>query len=149
MGYHADGSITHNGARYFFRWTCGFAGETEFEIHEPSGATFKAELQHSISDYWRDNWTGIALAERESRLGLLVRSVCDNAGEISAETLDAFNAWRLREYELQMAEMESRPERYGDSATLRAEFPAPAPVSAGRWTKGSGWTRVMPAALAA
>lgn len=149
MDYHVDNTMIHNGARYWFKWTCGFAGGTEFEIREPNGATFRADLQHTISDYWREQWRDRALPEIESRLGLLVRGVCDNGGEIFAETIDAFNAWRLREYERQMSTMCAQPHRYGAADQLRAEFPAPTPVAAGHWTKESGWRRVERQTVAA
>ncbi|QPC87122.1 hypothetical protein GA830_10490 [Mesorhizobium sp. NBSH29] len=141
MSYVTDNSITYNGARYWFKWKCGFAGGTDYEIREPSGETYTASLQTIISEYWREGWSQDALAEIESRLGLLVRSVCDNAGQVRPETIDAFNAWLDREHAAMMAYMINQPERYGDADELRAEFPAPENVAAGHWASG-GWTPV-------
>lgn len=126
-----------DGRRWHFAFTSGFAGETDYEILEPAGARYRAHLQHTICDYWRDQWerTG-ALADRESRLGLLVRSVGDNAGEISADTIEAFNAWQRREFEAFEAWFAARYP--GDTHTESA----PAPIAAGRWTRADGWQRV-------
>lgn len=141
-----NGSIEFNGSRYWFKWTCGYQGTTDFEIREPNGRTFRAYLRHTLSDYERSVLNPAAgpnyAAEVESEIGLLRQSVCDNSGEIAPDTIAAFNAWRRREYESMFSHMESEPGRYGKIAELRREFPAPAPVRAGRWTKGTGWEPV-------
>lgn len=135
---------------YFFRWKTSYMGCVWYEIVDETGR-YEAELRNKLGDYERSilNYDPAGIAKHvESAIGLLTRCVCDNAGEISAATIAAFNAWRLAEHEKQMAHMRANPQRYGTDFP-EPWFQAPLPVAAGRWTKETGWTRVEPAAIAA
>ncbi|AMX93676.1 MULTISPECIES: hypothetical protein [Mesorhizobium] len=152
MNYLADNSITINGARYWFSWTSSYQDEIDYDISEPNGDRFRAHLRRSLPDYARRglNYDAAGLEKHVvASIGILRRCVGTNAGEISADTIAAFDAWRAREYDRQMSTMISQPHRYGDEASLCASFPAPLPVYAGRWTSESGWTRVELQSIAA
>lgn len=142
--YRKNPEIQHNGRRFWFCWKSAYMGTMAYEIHDGT-ASYRAELRTHLGDYERSivcyDADGIA-KHLESAIGLLVRCVADNGGEIDADTIAAFNAWRQREHESMLAFMISQPERFGDAETLRREFPAPMPVSAGHWTQADGWRRV-------
>lgn len=133
-----------------FAWKCGFMGSSVYSVTDSTG-TYEATLRNSLGDYERSILNPHAGAEDvvsfadqvESEIGILRRSVCDNAGEISAETLAAFNHWRAIEHARAIEFMAARPERFGDVS----DMVAPSPVSAGRWTRGHGWKAVAPVAL--
>lgn len=136
-------SYEMNGMKYRFEWKTGYMGCVDYMVTDQTG-TFRATLRHELGDYERSILNPHApniVRDTESEIGLLVRCVCDNSGEISPQTIDAFNAWRASEHERQMAHMRANPDRYGTEFN-EPWFQPPMPVSAGRWTKESGWTRV-------
>ncbi|TJW14416.1 MAG: hypothetical protein E5W82_10595 [Mesorhizobium sp.] len=135
---------------YFFRSTCSYMGCVWFEVRDQTGS-YKAELRVALGDYERSilNYDPDGIRKHvENAIGLLTRCVADNAGEIPAATVAAFNAWRLAEHERHMAHLRANPERYGTEFS-EPWFQPPLPVSAGRWTRESGWSRVEPMAIAA
>jgi len=128
---------------YHFKWQSSYMGTVDYMVTDSTG-TFRAELRHQLGDYERSqlNYDADGIAKHvESTIGLLVRCVCDNRGEILPETIAAFNAWRTSEHERQMSFMRANPERYGTEFN-EPWFQPPKPVCAGRWDSESGWTRV-------
>jgi hypothetical protein len=129
--------------KYHFEWKSGYMGTVDYMVTDSTG-TFRASLRTELRDYERSILNPHApniVRDVESAIGLLVRSVCDNCGEILPETIDAFNAWRASEHASQMAHMRANPDRYGTEFN-EPWFQPPKPVRAGRWTAESGWTPV-------
>lgn len=145
MFHRSNPRIDFNGQRYEFAFRSAYMGETDFHITAPGAPTFRATLRHALPDYERRilNYDADGIRKHvEAAIGLLVRCTAFDAGEITAETVAAFNAWQARENADLLAYMIAHPDRYGPEADLRAEFPAPVPVAAGRWTSAHGWQRV-------
>lgn len=98
-------------SKYSFRWTCSGMGETDYEVSGAGDLTrlrvrYEAtEYQRSISSYDDAGW------ERDvvGAIGLLV--AC--ARPVPQDLVDAFNAWRLSEYEAHRKQIDAQPERYG------------------------------------
>lgn len=134
-----------------FSYKCGFMGEVDYTVTDASG-TYIATVRHKLSDYERSILNPHAGAgdvvpyadQVASEIGILRRCVCENAGEISAETVAAFNHWRATEHARALEYMAANPERFGDVS----DMVAPPPVTAGRWTRGHGWTPVAPVEMA-
>lgn len=136
---------------FHFAWKCSYRHSVWFEIHDASGR-YEAELIRKPTPYADSQYNGNAAEyarDVEASAGILRRSVCDAAGEIAAETIAAFNAWRAAEHAAQIAHMRAHPERYGTDFESDPWFQAPAPVMAGRWTRGAGWSRIAEKAVAA
>lgn len=134
-----------------FRWQSSYMGTVDYMVTDATG-TYRAALRHTLGDYERSilNYDAAGIAKHvESAIGLLTRCVCDNAGEIPAATIEAFNAWRMAEHEKLESHLRANPERYGDESNWRDICRRPEPVAAGRWTRESGWTRVNPVSIAA
>lgn len=151
MTYRENNTITHNGKRYFFAWRSSYFGCVEYEIIV-EGESYRAKLRNRLSDYERGilNYSADKIRTHvESAIGLLVRSDGRDAGEIDADTIAAFNAWRAREHAAMLEYMIAHPERYGDAESLRAEYPAPPAVAAGRFDNLTGWSRIEPIPAAA
>lgn len=131
-----------------FAFKCSYMGSVWFTVTDATG-TYEAEYRHTLGSYERSilNPNAAGSDERpyadqvESEIGILRRSVCDNAGEISAETIAAFNHWRMSEHARVMAYFAER-----DMLDESDKVPPPI-VTAGRWTRGHGWTPVAPVAL--
>ncbi len=133
-----------------FAFKCGFMGNTSYTVTDETG-TFEAELRHTLGAYERSILNPHACPEDvvsypdqvASEIGILRRSVCDNAGQLRPATVAAFNHWRSTEHARAVAFMLDNPERYGDVS----DMVPPPPVTAGRWTRGHGWSAVAPVAL--
>lgn len=148
---HSNNRFEHAGRVYWFEWKSSYMGETDYIIHDETGS-YRATLRHNLGDYERSilNYDAAGIAKHvESKIGLLVRSVCDNEGEIPAATIAAFNAWCDSEYEAAESHFLANPDRYGEESNWRDICKRPIPVSAGRWTLESGWTRVETYSIAA
>lgn len=133
----------YNGQVFYFDWKSGYMNTVEYMITDSTGS-YRASLRHALGDYERSILNPHAPnleRDLESAIGLLTRCVCDNQGEISPDTIAAFNEWRASEHARQMAFMRAHPDRYGTEFNEPC-FQAPLPVSAGRWTSESGWQRV-------
>ncbi|HTI81787.1 MAG TPA: hypothetical protein VL614_15165 [Acetobacteraceae bacterium] len=97
--------------RYTFRWDSSGLGEayyTVFGAGELSTLRVRyeaTEYQRSISSYSDADW------ERDvvGAIGLLTAS----AQPVPQDVVDAFNAWRLAEYNRHRAQIDAQPERYG------------------------------------
>ena len=130
-----------------FAFKCGFMGTVSYTVTDETG-TFEAELRHTLGSYERSILNPYAGAgdivsypdQVATEIGILRRSPCDNAGEVRPSTVTAFNHWRATEHARAVAFMLERPERFGDVSDMIA----PPPVAGGRWSKGTGWTRVAP-----
>lgn len=126
-----------------FEFKSSYMGCTWFTVTDQTG-TYEAKLRRVLGSYERSILNPHAAPEDvvsfadqvASEIGILSRCVCDNAGEISAETIAAFNHWRLTEHNRVNAYFEER-----DMLDACDLLPPPV-VTAGRWTRGHGWTAV-------
>jgi hypothetical protein len=132
-----------------FAWRVSFADYIEFEVTDDSG-TYRVEMrQRPPSAYWLKYANGDDVRrDMHADLGLLRRCGCgDNPArlfEVSAATVDAFNAWRLAEHHAHMARLDAEPDRYG---FIPADDPLRAPPLVawrGFYVIGQGWQHSDP-----
>jgi hypothetical protein len=97
-----------------FRWTCSYMGCVWFEASDDTG-TYEIELRRELSAYERAQLNGgpdgAYAAEVERLIGWLQKT--HGRGPVPAETVAAFNAWRMAEHHRFMRRLEADPDRYG------------------------------------
>jgi hypothetical protein len=106
--------------RYHFAFLSSYRCESDFEVTEPTGERYRVHLRYQLDDSFPFNPAYVeGRRDHETSIGILRCSAARNRGEVSAATLDAFNAWCT--------------ESGRDYAS-----------NAGRgfWTRETGWTRV-------
>lgn len=124
---------------YSFRWTCGWFGGTEYEVHG-DGPAYRVEVRNDASEelrrhlgYKDETWFGEILPS----IGLLRRS--HRADQpLKPEVVEAFNAWRRAEYDRWMAEIKANPDKYG-TLDDNPMWAPPAEVRGGHFVVGTGW----------
>ena len=127
-----------------FKWTCSYQGTTWFYVTDETGATYELALRRDAPDYELAGANGDdCRRDILASVGLLRRSYTSTGrhGEVTRETLDAFNAWRLAEHLAHVAQLDSQPERYG---VIPADDPLRAPPLVawrGFYVIGEGWKR--------
>jgi hypothetical protein len=124
-----------------FVWKCSYMGTVWYQVTDATG-TYKAALRHSVGEYELSIANGdIVRRDMKAGIGLLVRD-CNGATAVPAETVAAFNAWRMAEHTEQMARLDSQPERYGVIAPDDEMRRPPMTARAAVYVIGPGWTPV-------
>lgn len=131
-----------------FRWTCSYQGCVSYEVTDATG-TYEAELRREVSDYELAHANGDDVRqEMRSAVGILRRShsiavsMTERTSEVPAETVAAFNAWRLAEHEKLLASLRSQPHRYGTIPDDDPLAQPPEPAARGRYVNGENrWER--------
>ncbi|MTJ93941.1 MAG: hypothetical protein F8N36_13945 [Desulfovibrio sp.] len=102
-----------------------------FDVYPDKGEKFSVELRRELSDYERSTLNKRTDPEREiiPTIGMLRRESRGNI-PIPKEIVRDFNAWRLADWETQIAKMRSQPERYGEILAEDPLFRRPKPVGA-------------------
>lgn len=120
-----------------FQFISSYQGEVDYDVFG-DGARYRVGLRRSYEDANRERFNPEGWREVETSVGILRRSVCDNAGEVSGEVLDAFNMWRLSEFNRMLAERRARvtPDEFD---RFYAPLKPPTLAVAGRWARGEGW----------
>jgi hypothetical protein len=143
--FRSNQRFDYAGKRYEFAFKSSYLGEVDYMVSDSTG-TFRATLRHGLGDYERSILNGPDVVhECETAIGLLIRCVCDNGGEVLPETVAAFNAWRAAEAQRMADFMKARPERFG--ADIQTETPMLA--AGGYWQRGEGWIRRETLSIAA
>ncbi len=141
---------------YHFRWTCSGMGETDYAV-SGAGAIKHLRVRYDAGDYFKSISSYSDLDwEREvvASLGLLRSDACGSGQEMPQDLVDAFNAWRLAEYEASRAKILGDYARYGikpeDYANAISAPPSVlrgavgehhwvAPEAPEKWHHGSVW----------
>lgn len=105
--------------RYHFAFLSSYRGESDFQVTEPSGESYRLHLRFQLDDSFPFNpLYPRGRRDHETALGILHSSAARNRGEVSQATLEAFKAWVI----------ESGRGYAGDAGR-------------GFWTNDCGWTR--------
>lgn len=122
-----------------FEFLSSYRGDSDFMVHESGKPSYRVGLRRSApEEEERRTYSEIGFIEAQSGVGILRRSVADNAGEVPQYVVDAFNAMRAAEHATALA-------KYGvDVLSRYGHDKAPEPAKAGRWASGEGWHAIAP-----
>jgi hypothetical protein len=121
------------------RWTCSYMGCVWYEITDATGR-YEVEVRHRLGDYERSILNGPqCVKDCETAIGGIHRS-SHSWEPVPAETVAAFNAWRMAEYEAFVAKGRLR------GWDISEEKP-PEPVRGIHYVIGAGWIDSYPAAI--
>lgn len=108
-----------------FKWTCGYRGETWFQVQDATGR-YEVRLRNRPPDEYdlriangndvrQEMITGVGILRCEHTGSIKARTLQEaiDTLTVSPELVAAFNEWRLAEHRAHIAYMESLPERYG------------------------------------
>jgi hypothetical protein len=124
-----------------FRWICSFMGCVEYEVYGDGPKYYCVEVRHEAGDYERSIFNG---SEEEWQRDVVaaidvLRRKYDVARPIDPRVIDAFNAWRTTKHEVQLADILSKPEKYGDLPQNDPLRVPPRVVRGGHYEVGTGW----------
>jgi len=100
-----------------FKRRSAYLGSVWFDVTDSTGS-YTAELRQRLDSYEWSILNGDAYRQQcLQEIGILHREHCaslaDTSFAIPAETVAAFNAWRLAEHNRHIATLDSAPDRYG------------------------------------
>lgn len=118
-----------------FRWQCSYLNSVYFRAFA-DGASFEIELRHCLSDYEESIYNG-GRAAYLAECGPLV-AMLRAPHPIGLELVQAFNAWRVAEYERGLAQLRAAPEKYGPESDWAADIRPPPLANGCAWYDGDG-----------
>jgi hypothetical protein len=126
-----------------FAFKCAYQGEVWFTVTDQTGS-YSLQLRTHVPEYLRSTFNGDDSAFQRQVVdivGVLTREYRIDQ-PVPMDTAQAFNAWRLAEYDAACLQIEADPIRYGqfDRATdSRLRSPVLAHSTA-HYVSGDGWT---------
>jgi hypothetical protein len=116
---------------YTFDFACSYMGRAEYRVWRGRVLLGVLMFRSDVSDYERSIYNGDP-TEIEAEIGLAWWM--HRSGEpMPAEVVDAFNAWRMAQFEAARA-------KYGEEFT--PERDRPAPLRPGVWTREIGFHQI-------
>ena len=99
--------------RYTFAWTGSGLGISSFSVYGAGDLT-RLCVRYEATD-WQKSRSSYNDADWQRDVVSAINLLVDDCGgrPVPQEVVDAFNAWRLVNYEHNRAEIDAQPERYG------------------------------------
>jgi hypothetical protein len=126
-----------------FAFKCAYQGEVWFTVTDRTGS-YSLQLRTHVPDYLRRTFNGDDSAFQRQVLdmvGVLTREYRIDQ-PVPTDTAQAFNAWRLAEYDTTCRQIEADSVRYGpfNRATDSRLRPPVLAHSTAHYVPGDGWT---------
>jgi hypothetical protein len=126
-----------------FAWKCSYQGESWFNVMDRTG-TYSLQLRTHVPDFLRRTFNGDDSAFQRQvvdMVGVLTREYRIDQ-PVPLDTAQAFNAWRLADYDATCRQIEADPVRYGpfNGATDSRLRPPVLAHSIAHYFPGQGWT---------